>query len=121
MKLICGLQGLKLIKGSCTPPKMSSLSKPLGTIQLKDMICYLSLLEGGRPEDKLECKITYYTNLLVLFKATYRLYEETLCIVLWFPFGSIIGFLKEKTRGGAAIYCQVLSHLCGFMIVIPSC
>ncbi|CAG6014058.1 unnamed protein product [Menidia menidia] len=50
------VSGLKLIKGSSTPLKTQAPSRPLDTVQLKDIVFYLSLLEGGRPEDKLECK-----------------------------------------------------------------
>lgn len=48
--------GLKLIKANSTPLKTPALPRPLDTVQLKDIVCYLSLLEGGRPEDKLECE-----------------------------------------------------------------
>uniref|UniRef100_A0A673NJN7 Diacylglycerol kinase n=1 Tax=Sinocyclocheilus rhinocerous TaxID=307959 RepID=A0A673NJN7_9TELE len=57
-------------------PKVSSPSKALGSVQLKDMICYLSLLEGGRPEDKLECKITYYSYSDVVQKMSSPLEQE---------------------------------------------
>uniref|UniRef100_A0AAY4EQI5 Diacylglycerol kinase n=1 Tax=Denticeps clupeoides TaxID=299321 RepID=A0AAY4EQI5_9TELE len=52
------LTGIKLIKGGNTPLKVLDL--PKHQVQLKDIICYLSLLEGGRPEDKLEFMFRLY-------------------------------------------------------------
>ncbi|KAG7268168.1 hypothetical protein CRUP_002172 [Coryphaenoides rupestris] len=67
------VSGLKLIKGSSTPLKAPpavalAAPPPLNTVQLKDIVCYLSLMEGGRPEDKLEC--TCYTSELALAGAS---------------------------------------------------
>lgn len=47
------LGALAASRGSLAHPDVTNQ-----VVYMKDIVCYLSLLEGGKPEDKLECEYT---------------------------------------------------------------
>ena len=50
-----GLQQLLLMRRNSAAEATAEQLIETGRVPIKDLVCYLSLLEGGRPEDKLEC------------------------------------------------------------------
>nr|CAB3237523.1 diacylglycerol kinase beta [Phallusia mammillata] len=62
-KLLTAVAPLKAITsgiGGGANPKADTIPSENESVQLKDIVCYLSLLEGGRPEDKLQFVFKLY-------------------------------------------------------------